>query len=265
MVTPPPAGRTRLEQLPRTAWGIIAVLALSIAYAILQTGFVRPYLWPAGTAALLADDPSAKLPLMARPSDVRGELARALEILAIAPGSPAAAAGLSPGENVLSERRLDRLAGVTFAAPDPGARIGVWRDLYWLRGSGPVEWTLQRGDERAPVTLDRPAAWSTATDGWAGRRLRRVARRLVFIAGALVLFVLRSYDLTAGLCVLALTLSAVAGGGPLFGSEGHIPLVGSILTIFSWLASPFAFPVIALAILYFPARSPLLTRYPALH
>ncbi len=92
-----------------------------------------------------------------------------------------------------------------------------------------------------------------------------IVQLIVFTAAALILFVLRSYDLTAGLCVLALALSAVAGGGPLFGTEGQIPLVGWVLTVFSWLASPFAFPVIALAIFYFPTRSPLLGRYPMLH
>ena len=265
MVTPPPAGRTRLEQLPRTAWGIIAVLVLSVFYAILQTGFVRPYLWPAGTGARLADDPSAKLPLMARPSDVRGELARPLEVLEIAAGSPAASAGLTSGDRITAERRVDRPAEVKFGAADPSARIGVWRDLYWLGVSGPIEWTVRRPDGSTTVTLDRPAAWATDSDGWAGRHLGMIVQLIVFTAAALILFLLRSYDLTAGLCVLALALSAVAGGGPLFGTEGQIPLVGWVLTVFSWLASPFAFPVIALAIFYFPTRSPLLGRYPMLH
>ena len=185
MVTPPPAGRTRLEQLPRTAWGIIAVLVLSVCYAILQTGFVRPYLWPAGAGVLLADDPSAKLPLMARPSDVRGELDRPLEVLKVAPGSPAASADLKPGDRLVSERRVDPPAEVQFGAADADARIGVWRDLYWLGVSGPVEWTLQRPAGRGTVTLDRPAAWTTESDGWAGRHLGMIVQLIVFTAAAL--------------------------------------------------------------------------------
>jgi tRNA A-37 threonylcarbamoyl transferase component Bud32 len=41
--------------------------------------------------------------------------------------------------------------------------------------------------------------------------------------------------------------------------------LGSLLTVFAWIAGPLAFPIIALAILYFPARSPLLAKYPLLH
>jgi predicted Ser/Thr protein kinase/GAF domain-containing protein len=266
MVTPPPAGRTRIERFPRSAWGVVAVLVLSVGYAILQTGFVRPYLWPAGSGARLAADPTAKLPLMTRPSDVRGELAGPLEVVEIAAGSPAASAGLRTGDRVLAERRADRSAEVTFQATTPSERIAVWRDRYWLGVSGPVEFQLQKtgSPSSSSITLERPAAWATGSDGWAGRHLGMIVQLIVFTAAALVLFALRSYDLTASLCVLALALSAVAGGGPLFGTEGHIPLVGSVLTVFSWLASPFAFPVIALAILHFPTRSPLLGRYPIL-
>ena len=68
---------------------------------------------------------------------------------------------------------------------------------------------------------------------------------------------MRSYDLTAGLCVLALAFSGVGGGGPLLGEERILPFGSSALTIFAWIASPLAFPTIALAILYFPTRSRL--------
>ena len=81
------------------------------------------------------------------------------------------------------------------------------------------------------------------------------------MGGALVLLVLRSDDLTALLCVLALVLSSVGSGGPLLGAEAALPL-GRVLTVFSWIASPLAAPVIALAMLHFPSRSaltPLLT------
>ena len=63
---------------------------------------------------------------------------------------------------------------------------------------------------------------------------------------------MRSYDLTAGLCVLALAFSAVGGGGPLLGEERDPALRHQVLTVFAWIASPLAFPTIALAILYFP-------------
>jgi hypothetical protein len=85
---------------------------------------------------------------------------------------------------------------------------------------------------------------------------------VVFASAALVLFVLRSRDLTAWLAVLALALSGMSGGGPLRGEEATIPGAGRILTVVAWLAAPFAFPVIALAILHFPSRSLLIVRHP---
>ena len=68
-----------------------------------------------------------------------------------------------------------------------------------------------------------------------------IVQLLVFVGGGLVLFLLRSYDITAGLCVLALVLSGVAGGGPLMGVESGWP-GGPALTVCAWMASPFAFP-----------------------
>src|SRR5205085_11785399 len=104
--------------------------------------------------------------------------------------------------------------------------------------------------------------WRKDPGGWARAHLGMVVQVIVFTAAALVLFVLRSSDLTAQLSVLALALSAIAGGGPLRGAEEIFPLgVWKVLTVFTWLAGPLAFPIIALAILYFPSPSPLLKRY----
>jgi predicted Ser/Thr protein kinase len=129
-----------------------------------------------------------------------------------------------------------------------------------------------------PIDVSRAALdeWRTAYregltpagDSLDGRWLKGHAGRILqvvcFIGAAIVLFALRSSDLTAALSVLALALSGVAAGGPLYGLERQLP-GGGVLTILSWLAGPFAFPVIALAIVYFPSRSPLLSRLPALH
>ena len=130
------------------------------------------------------------------------------------------------------------------------ARLEAWRDEY-----------------RNRAELSANPVWrSDAKAQWARRHLGMIVQVLVFTIGALVLLMLRSHDLTAGLAVMALALSAVAGGGPLFGVEHAIPFgFGAVLTVFAWIAGPLAFPIIALAILYFPARSPLLARYPLLH
>ena len=85
---------------------------------------------------------------------------------------------------------------------------------------------------------------------------------LVFMIAAIVLLFMRSRDLTAQLCVLALALSAVAGGGPLLGTERTLPLgTGPVLVVLAWIAGPLAVPIIALAILHFPSPSPLLIRH----
>lgn len=174
----------------RFTWIIVAALILTALYAVLQVGFVRPYLSPTEPVTIVARPPS-------------------------------------------------------IAADEPGA----WRAEYQSRS-----------------TLARTPAWEDRKAAWARRHLGMVVQVLVFTAAAVALFALRSQDVTAGLAVLALALSGVAGGGPLFGVERLIPLgLGSILTVFAWMASPLAFPIIALAILYFPARSPLVSKYPALH
>ena len=129
---------------------------------------------------------------------------------------------------------------------------------------------------RAPVSAgasdEALRAWradyhSPATDPgtYGPRTLGVVVQIAVFTGAAIALFLLRSTDRTAGLIALALAFSAVAGGGPLFGAERAVPAVGSVLTVFAWLASPLAFPTIALALLYFPTPASWLRRYPALH
>ena len=92
----------------------------------------------------------------------------------------------------------------------------------------------------------------------------QIAQLLVFTSAAITLFILRSSDATAALCILALALSGMANAGPPRGTvwDGRF---GEFITGISWIATALAFPVIALAILYFPSKSPLLDRYPALH
>jgi len=265
----PPSESARLERLPPFAWAIIIVVGLSVLSTVVQVSLVRPYLWPAGTGATLAGDPTAHLPLKARPPDVASYFTAPPEIARVAPGSPADAKGVVPG----SRLRGQYLVGgpsrqVTFddrLASEAG-RVAVWRDLYWMGVRGTVDWDVESADGvKRRITLDRPSALRSSADGWARRHLGMIVQMSVFTGAALLLLLMRSYDLTAGLCVLALAFSAVGGGGPLLGAEPEIPLVQPVLTVFSWIASPLAFPSIALAILYFPTRSRLLDRHPWLH
>jgi hypothetical protein len=241
----------RLARLPPFAWLVIVVVTLSAIYAIVQVAFVRPYLWPAGTGVAIAGDPSSQFPLKARPPDIRTYFGPTLEILQVAPGSPAANNELKPGDRLLS-------------TPGDG-RLSAWRAQYWNGVSGPVDVTVQSSAGERTVTLDRPPFWQSGTEGWGRRHAGTIAQVVVFVGAGVLLLLMRGYDLTAGLCVLAMALSGVGGGGPLLGAERDIPILGKILTVFAWIASPLAFPTIALSILYFPTRSHLLDRYPWLH
>ena len=259
----------RLERLSPFARLVIAVVVLAIVSALLQILFVRPYLWPAGAGAQLNGDPTAVLPLKARPPDVRHAFTSPPAIVHVAPGSPAHSASIAAGSQLLEQARAGATTPVRFEAAGlatPEGRLDAWREWYRSGVRGPVTWTVRdSAGDRPPVVLERPAAWRTGADGWARRHLGMIVQTAVFAGAALLLLLMRSYDLTAGLCVLALTFSAVGGGGPLLGAETGIPVVGRVLTVFAWISSPLAFPSIALAILYFPSRSRLLDRQPWLH
>jgi eukaryotic-like serine/threonine-protein kinase len=170
------------------------LVCLTVLYAVLQVGFVRPHL------------PADPTPNLARPP-----------IISLDNSTPGPAPRLSSGQ-----------------------ALADWRDAY------------RAGPPQARVWKENPT-------GWARAHLGMVVQILVFTAAAIVLLALRSSDLTAQLCVLALALSGVAGGGSLRGVEHALPFgLGHGMTVFAWLAGPLAFPIIALAILHFPSPSPLL-------
>jgi hypothetical protein len=176
--------RVALDRFPPHLWVTAVLVLLTVVYAVLQIGWVRPHL------------PADPAPNLARP-----------------PAAAATAAGLAE-----------------------------WRERY------------QAGPGSAPV-------WQTDGSRWARAHLGMIVQIVVFTAAAIALLALRSTDPTALLSVLALALSAVAGGGPLLGVEHALPLgLWRVLTVFAWMAGPLAFPIIALAIAYFPSPSPLIAR-----
>ena len=168
---PPAPEPARLERLPRFAWAIIAIVALSVLYTVIQVGLVRPYLWPAGTGATLAGDPTAHLPLKARPPDVVRNFTSAPEITRVAARSPADAAGIVAGRRLHAEQRDDGRGSVTFDARlrTEAGRVEVWREMYRLGVSGTVDWEVEADGRRSPGSrsTDHRSSGRTPTGGHA--------------------------------------------------------------------------------------------------
>ncbi len=252
MADPPVPVHVRLARVPAHAWTAGACVFLSLVYVMLEVAAVRPYLPPGGTGASIAGDPASRLPLIARPPDVRARLKQPGAVLSVAAESPAAGLGVAPGSEVVG---ISGPHGSIDLRADGGRTltedIEAWRALYWLGVRGPRSWTVREAAGERVVAIDPVSALASRADGWARAHAGMIVQVIVFTGGALVLLFLRGADLTAGLCVLALVLSAIGSGGPLLGAEAAVPF-GTVLTILTWLATPLAFPVIALAILYLP-------------
>ena len=263
MPLPGPRDPVGVERHPLAVWGVAAIVASTMLCAGLQILAVRPYVWPAGDGVRLSIDPPADTPLPARPPRPSTAPDAPITIDAVAAGSPADRAGLIRGDRILSLRDTRTLATADFSGAGPDAVLNAWRAKYWLGARSPLEWRIARGTAESVVTVDRPPAWSDdAAPAWARQHLGEALQTMVFALAALALFALRGRDLTAWLAVLALALSGVSAGGPLRGEEAVVPAVGRALTILVWVAAPFAFPVLALAIAHFPSRSLLLVRRP---
>jgi hypothetical protein len=271
--------RVAIARVPLTARGVALVLVLSLIYLVLQLAFVRPYLWPAGHGARLAGDSrlaggsDERAQLLARPPAVDDHPVGGTVVRDVLAGSPAAEAGLRQGDDILALRNLSTGAAVDLSGlmmAEAPEQVALWRDAYRLGLQGDLEVRLQRADgSPADLKMERRPFWGSSrpiAGAWARRHLGLTVQILVFICASAILFALRTTDLTAAFCVLALTLSAVGSGGPLMGVERNLPSVlAGPLTVFAWIAAPLAFPSIALAILYFPAKSPILERYRWLH
>ena len=86
---------------------------------------------------------------------------------------------------------------------------------------------------------------------------------LSIVGAAVVLLLLRPRDATALLIISTLACAGTSTGGSLLGGELALPaFLGAPLTVFTWLAMPVTFPLIAITILYFPSKSGVLVRHP---
>jgi serine/threonine-protein kinase len=258
------------------------VVCLTAVYAILQLLFVRPYLWPSGHGALVAGDArftggsGASSMLLARPPEITDHPIGATIVRDVFPGSPAERAGLRPGDDIVAERPAGGSAELDLTPllmAEPGEQLRIWRSAYWMGLRGPLDIRVLRagpsGDQEVGVRLDRPPAWSSGSGvlgEWAKRHVWMLIQILVFTGAAAVLLILRSDDVTAAIALMSLAFCAAGGGGPLMGSERILPPgLREAMTTFAWIAGPIAFPLVALAILYFPRKAAILVRHRWLH
>jgi len=139
-------------------------------------------------------------------------------------------------------------------AQDPATQLRIWRD--------------EQRASPTPVVLERPVIWATdgtdrsaAWGAWLRQHLGVLLQTAAFLVGAAVLVALGAHGTTATLMILALIATATANSGPLLGAETVLPVVGPLLVYFNWLVTGVSFPIIGLAVLYFPHRAEILDRH----
>ena len=114
------------------------------------------------------------------------------------------------------------------------------------------------------VPAIREAIWSIDNpprSAWLRQHLAPLAQMAAFLAGALAMLALGARGMTAMLMTLAMIGTATANSGPLLGAEMAVPVIGPLLLIFNWLITAVTFPVIGLAVLFFPHRGEILDRH----
>jgi predicted Ser/Thr protein kinase len=261
----------------RVRLALIAILVLSATVLVLQLAVVRPFLWPAGAGVALTGDsilvpfaipsplPRVRPPDASRAADVG-------VVAAVREGGEAALAGLAPGVRVTAVSGpgpgpdMRQVTGVSGPGADmrQAELLRVWRDAYWLGTRGAITVTVDRAGSSDEIALDRPPFWSldnATRAAWLRVHAGALLQTAAFLAGAIVLVALGTRGMTATLMTLALIVTAVANAGSLVGAERAVPFATTAIVLFGWLATPLAFPIIGLAVLYFPTRAEVLDRH----
>lgn len=264
----------RLRMRPAAERVVVAVaLALSVLMLGLQAFVLRPRMWPAGAGLTLSSERFARLAPPApvsviRPPDVRDATAGTpVTVHHLAPGGAADRAGVRDGDRALAitltAPAFDARPGVAFESRQltldglprsPADALGDWRVMQHATGLLTVA-----GADGATrnITLDAPPIWSMENPPWGAwlrQHLGPLSQMTAFIIGAAALVGLGARGKTAMLMTLALLATATANSGPLLGAERVVPVIGGLLLVFNWLVTAFSFPIIGLAVLYFPHR-----------
>lgn len=251
---------------------ISAVLALSLITLGLQAIVLRPRLWPAGAGLALTGDTvlgtlAAPRPVaVIRPPEASGVAGQAVTVLRVFPGSPAGRAGLVEGDRALGITTPHSRIGFDGGLPGDAADVlRVWRAVQSLPSGEALQLDVAGEDGVArTVMIERPAVWAADNHVWGPwmrLHLGPLAQMTAFLGGAIVLLLLGAHGSTAALMTLALIATAAANSGPLLGSHQVVPVIGPLVLIFNWLVTPLSFPIIGLAVLYFPSRAEILDRH----
>jgi eukaryotic-like serine/threonine-protein kinase len=251
---------------PRGRVAVAAILALSVVVFALQLAVVRPNMWPAGAGltvggdtvfASLAEPPAVP---RIRPPHLAGATGGPVQATRVTP-STASRAQLSPGAAI--GVALHGQQNVVRRLPDdPDAVLRLWAEVYRLGPRASV--TVADPGTGRTFTLERRPVWQLDADTrgqWMRQHLGSLVQTGAFLAGALVLVLLGTRGMTAGLMTLALIATAIANAGPMFGAEFGVPFVAPLVVLFGWIVTPLSFPIIGLAVLHFPSRAPVIERY----
>ena len=252
-----------------------AVMAVSLVVLGLQAFVLRPRMWPAGPGlALSGGETFARWAVpspiaVIRPPDVSQAFDTPATVVRVFPGGTADRAGLRAGDRVDSitgataatgdAQGLVRLDARALDSNDAETALRLWRDAHRIAPGAAL--AVATGERT--VTIEQPAIWSMSDAPWSAwlrQHLAPLSQMAAFIGGALVLLLLGAHGTTATLMTLALLATATANSGPLLGSHAAVPVLGPIILIFNWLITALSFPIIGLAVLYFPHRAEILDR-----